>query len=74
MPVYLLYVRQSETTGRFYIGHTQDVRERLAYHNANYPKSLKNGGPRRLVPEQSSVYPKPLPKLSIQLPPALTKR
>jgi predicted GIY-YIG superfamily endonuclease len=33
---------QSETSGRFYIGQTQDVAERLAYHNANYSKSLKN--------------------------------
>jgi predicted GIY-YIG superfamily endonuclease len=50
IPMYLLYILQSETTGRFYIGHTQDVRERLAYHNANYQKSLKNRGSWRLVP------------------------
>ena len=49
IPVYYLYILQSESTGRFYIGQTQDVSERLAYHNANYSKSLKNRGPWRLV-------------------------
>jgi putative endonuclease len=47
--VYFLYILQSETTGRFYIGQMQDVRERLAYHNANYSKSLKNRGPWRRI-------------------------
>jgi len=47
--VYYLYILQSEATGRFYIGQTQDVSERLVYHNANYSKSLKNRGPWRLV-------------------------
>ena len=49
IPVYYLYILQSDTTGRYYIGQTQDVPERLAYHNANYSKSLKNRGPWRLV-------------------------
>jgi putative endonuclease len=43
--VFYLYILQSEATGRFYIGQTRDVPERLAYHNANYSKSLKNRGP-----------------------------
>ena len=47
--VYFLYILQSESTGRFYIGQTQDVPERLTYHNANYSKSLKNRGPWKLV-------------------------
>jgi len=45
--VYYLYILQSETTGRFYIGQTQDVPERLAYHNANYSKSFEK--PRTLA-------------------------
>ena len=49
IPVYYLYILQSETTGRYYIGQTQDVPERLAYHNSNYSKSLKNRGPWRLL-------------------------
>jgi predicted GIY-YIG superfamily endonuclease len=28
-----VYILQSEKTGRFYVGHTQDVQERLARHN-----------------------------------------
>ena len=47
--MYYLYILQSDTTSRFYIGQTQDVPERLAYHNANYSKSLKNRGPWRLL-------------------------
>jgi putative endonuclease len=49
IPVYYLYILQSESTGRFYVGQTQDVPSRLAYHNANYSKSLKNRGPWRLI-------------------------
>ena len=47
--MYFLYILQSESSGRFYVGQTQDVPQRLAYHNANYSKSLKNRGPWRLV-------------------------
>jgi len=47
--VYYLYILQSETTGRFYVGQAHEVPESLAYHNANYSKSLKNRGPWRLV-------------------------
>jgi putative endonuclease len=49
IPVYYLYILQSKTTRRFYIGQTQDVSERLAYHNADYSKSLRNRGPWQLV-------------------------
>ena len=44
-----LYILQSQSTNRYYIGQTQDVERRLAYHNANYSKALKNRGPWRLV-------------------------
>ena len=47
--MYYLYILKSETTNRFYIGQSQDVPGRLAYHNANYSKFLKNRGPWRLV-------------------------
>jgi len=36
--VYFLYILQSESTSRFYIGQTQDVAERLANHNPNLLK------------------------------------
>ena len=48
MPFYV-YILQSQTTNRYYIGQTIDVEERLTYHNANYSKSLKNRGPWKLV-------------------------
>jgi putative endonuclease len=38
-----------QSTNRYYIGQTQNVEKRLAYHNANYSKALKNRGPWRLV-------------------------
>ena len=47
--MFFLYILRSESTGRYYTGQTQNVTERLAYHNANYSKSLKNRGPWRLV-------------------------
>ena len=51
--MYFLYILQSESSGRFYVGQTQDVGERLAYHNADYSKSLKNRGPWKLVHTES---------------------
>jgi len=47
--MYFLYILKSESTAHYYIGQTQDVEERLVYHNANYSKSLKNRGPWSLV-------------------------
>jgi len=44
-----IYILLSETTNRYYVGQTQDIKERLAYHNANYSKSLRNRGPWQLV-------------------------
>ena len=32
---YQLYILKSESTDRYYIGQTQHVEKRLAYHNAN---------------------------------------
>ena len=44
-----VYILRSLTTQRFYVGQAQDVKERLAYHNANYSKSLRDRGPWKLV-------------------------
>jgi putative endonuclease len=46
---FYVYILESQTTARYYIGQTQDLEERVTYHNANYSKSLKNRGPWRLV-------------------------
>jgi putative endonuclease len=49
---YQLYILESQSTNRYYIGQTQDIQKRLTYHNANYSKALKNRGPWRLVYSQ----------------------
>jgi len=46
---FFLYILQSESSGRFYIGQAERVSERVAYHNAGYSKSLKNRGPWKLM-------------------------
>jgi putative endonuclease len=45
---FYVYVLQSESTGRYYVGHTEHLEERVAYHQANYSKALKNRGPWKL--------------------------
>ena len=47
--LFYVYILQSMTTKRYYVGQTQDVQTRLAYHNANFSKSLKNRGRWELV-------------------------
>ena len=42
-------ILQSEATGRYYVGQTKDLQDRVAYHRANYSKALKNRGPWILV-------------------------
>lgn len=32
--MYYVYLLESEKDGRYYIGHTQDIAERLLYHNS----------------------------------------
>ncbi len=40
MTKYYLYIIQSESTGKFYIGHTRDVERRFQQHNNHrYPGS-----------------------------------
>jgi putative endonuclease len=46
---FFVYILRSESTDRFYIGQTQNLEERLSYHNANYSKALKNRGPWKLI-------------------------
>jgi len=47
--MFSVYVLQSESSGRFHIGHTKALESRVAYHQANYSKALKNRGPWKLV-------------------------
>jgi putative endonuclease len=47
--IFSVYILQSESSGRYYVGQTSDLEERIAYHQANYSKALKNRGPWKLV-------------------------
>jgi putative endonuclease len=46
---YWVYVLQSETTGRYYVGSTADLEARLARHTANRSAATKGRGPWQLV-------------------------
>ena len=48
MPFYV-YILRSETTGRFHVGQTEHLEERIAYHNPDYSLVLRNRGPWKLV-------------------------
>jgi putative endonuclease len=52
---FFLYILQSESTGRYYVGQTKNLNERVAYHNANYSRSLKNRGPWILVHSEQYI-------------------
>ncbi len=42
---YYLYILESQTNGRLYIGSTSDVGRRLTEHHANNTKSTRGKGP-----------------------------
>ena len=46
---FYVYILQSKTTDRYYVGHTKHLESRIAYHNANYSLALRNRGPWKLV-------------------------
>ena len=47
--MYFVYVLQSESAGRHYVGFTSDLSQRLGQHNNGITKSTKNRGPWKLV-------------------------
>jgi putative endonuclease len=46
---YWVYILQSESTGRYYIGHTNDLEDRLTRHTEGRTAANKGRGPWRLV-------------------------
>ncbi len=46
---YWVYILQSETTGRDYVGHTNDIEDRLRRHNEGRTEANKGCGPWRLM-------------------------
>ena len=51
--MFFVYVLQSESTGRHYVGFCQDVIQRVGQHNAGLTKSTKNRGPWSLVHQEA---------------------
>jgi putative endonuclease len=47
--MYYVYILQSEITGRFYIGSTGNLEDRLLRHNSGRSKATKSGMPWQLV-------------------------
>ncbi len=47
--MYCVYILQSESSGRFYTGHTCDLDDRLHRHNSDQSKSTRCRGPWKLV-------------------------
>ena len=48
MPFYM-YILRSASTGKFYVGHTENLTKRIVEHNSNRAASTKNRGPWGLV-------------------------
>ncbi len=46
---YTVYILESERTGRYYVGSTADVEERLTRHNQGRSKYTKSGIPWKVV-------------------------
>jgi putative endonuclease len=47
--MYYTYITISETTGKLYIGQTNNIESRLKRHNSNKNITTKNKGPWRLL-------------------------
>lgn len=43
--MFYTYILKSEKSGRYYVGHTSDLEERLSYHNSGKVKATRNKGP-----------------------------
>ncbi len=50
--MFFVYAIQSLPSTRIYIGHTEDLVERLKYHNSGYVKSTVSDIPWQLVARQ----------------------
>ncbi len=47
--VHTMYILQSEKDGRYYIGSTDNIEERVRRHNKGYSRYTKGKGPFKLV-------------------------
>jgi putative endonuclease len=46
---YFVYIIRSVKSGRFYIGSTANLNDRLAYHNGNKVIATRNKGPWKIM-------------------------
>ena len=46
---YFTYIIYSESTDRYYVGHTHDLKLRLEHHNDGWTRSTKHGIPWKIV-------------------------
>ncbi|MFH0890463.1 MAG: GIY-YIG nuclease family protein [Candidatus Liptonbacteria bacterium] len=51
--MYFVYILQSLKNGRYYVGSTDNVEQRVSYHNAGRVKSTKPHRPLKLVYSES---------------------
>jgi len=47
--MHYVYIIQSQTSGRFYIGSTKDLKDRVKGHNSGKTPYTRNKGPWKLV-------------------------
>ncbi|MFN0254365.1 GIY-YIG nuclease family protein [Pedobacter ureilyticus] len=47
--MFFTYVLLSEKSGKFYVGHTEDLTARLDRHNNGFVVSTRNKGPWKIV-------------------------
>jgi putative endonuclease len=43
--MFYTYILQSEKSGRYYVGHAEDVHERMKRHNSGKVTATRNKGP-----------------------------
>lgn len=47
--MFVVYILKSESTGKFYIGYTSNINERLKRHNQGRNRSTKSGRPWKII-------------------------
>jgi len=47
--MYKVYILKSDVTGKFYIGHTENIFNRLNRHNRGLVRSTKHGVPWKII-------------------------
>jgi putative endonuclease len=51
--MFIVYILQSLSNSRYYIGHTDDLLKRLKRHNSGTVRSTKSGRPWKVVFQES---------------------